>query len=81
MSPLNSRHHERNSLLRYALLIGKLFHVYAALEGSLDRSNSPAVKLMWEAHVCQPTRLSNPTPLADPRPRWTPIDPCRTLDR
>jgi heme oxygenase len=35
---------------RYALLIGKLFHVYAALEGSLDRSNSPAVKLMWEAH-------------------------------
>lgn len=35
---------------RYALLIGKLFHVYAALEGSLDGSNSPAVKLMWEAH-------------------------------
>ena len=38
---------------RYSLLVGKLYHVYAALEGALDSSSSPAVKQLWEAHGAQ----------------------------
>ena len=38
---------------RYGTLVGKLHHVYTALEKMLDESKSPAVRLWWDAHAEQ----------------------------
>lgn len=38
---------------RYAVLTGKLHHVYTALEQALDKSESPVVRLVWDTHGAQ----------------------------